>query len=81
MKEYKVIGEETTFVMLDTQRFSLKFGDYEYGGYFPIGTRRKIKKEVKEVVFDLYNTITVGKLPTHLGMSRFTVNGITKIIV
>lgn len=81
MKEYRDVAKEATFVMVDSERFGLEFGHYKYEGFFAKGIRRKIEKEIKEVVFDVTNTLTVGKLPTRLGMNKFTITGIKNIII
>ena len=79
MKEYRDNEEKARFIMTDSQRFSLEFGQYKYEGYFPVGTRMKFQRGVKEVTFYVSNAMKVKERPTSMTINRFAVSGIKNI--
>jgi hypothetical protein len=79
MKEYRDNEEKARFIMTDSQKFSLEFGQYKYEGYFPIGTRMKFQRGVKEVTFYVSNAMKMKERPTSMAINRFAVSGIKNI--
>ncbi|MCR6112638.1 hypothetical protein HXA35_20075 [Bacillus sp. A301a_S52] len=81
MKEYRDKETKARFIMTDSQKFSVEFGQYKYEGYFPIGTREKFQRGVKEVTFYVSNAMKVEERPTIMEINRFAVTGIKNIKV
>ncbi|PMC35741.1 hypothetical protein CJ195_18355 [Bacillus sp. UMB0899] len=81
MKEYRDKETKARFIMTNSQRFSVEFGEYKYEGYFPVGTREKFQRGVKEVTFYVSNAMKVKERPTSMSINRFAVTEIKKIKV
>lgn len=81
MKEYRDCEGKAKFIMTDSQKFCLEFGNYRYEGYFPMGTKEKLKEKVTEIIFYVSNTVKVGMKPTRIAVKNFSVLGIENIFV
>ncbi|MGX1447699.1 hypothetical protein ACUXOD_001447 [Bacillus sp. 153480037-1] len=81
MKEYRDKEKKARFIMTDSQKFSVEFGQYKYEGYFPVGTREKFQRGVNEVTFYVSNAMKVEDRPTIMEINRFAVTGIKNIKV
>ena len=81
LKEYRDIKGKARFIMTDSQRFCVEFGEYSYVGYFPLGTRERIIGNVTEVVLYVSNAVAVGKSPKRIAINNFSILGISNITV
>ena len=78
MKEYRDNEEKARFIMTDSQKFSLEFGQYKYEGYFPVGTRMKFQRGEGSYILRLH-AMKMKERPTSMAINRFAVSGIINI--
>lgn len=79
IKEYCDKQGKARFIMTDSQKFSVEFGQYKYEGYFPIGTRMKFQRGVQEITFYVSNAVKVEGKPVSMAINRLAVSGIKNI--